>query len=101
MNPRTTQAIVKARDSFHLDRDQWRDWSLFLARFFLYAAPDRVRARFVGKPSTIAPEVMELAETFALLYVKVEDRAQAAGLGYSVSDLWTQALRLSGEVCHE
>jgi hypothetical protein len=101
MTTQTQHAIILARQNLHLDREQWQDWALFLARFFLYAAPDSVRAKFTGTSSMTPPDVMELAETFALLYVKVEDRAQAVGLGYSVSDLWMQTLRLNREVCHE
>jgi hypothetical protein len=94
MTPQVTQAIIKTRYMLHLDRDQWRNWALFLARFFLYAAPDSVRAQFTGRPSMTPPDALELAEVFATLYVRAEDEAKAAGLSYLPSDLWTQTLCL-------
>lgn len=94
MTSNVTQAIVKTRQSLHLDREEWRNWAFFLARFFLYAAPDNIRTQFTGALSMTPPDAGELAETFALLYTKAEDRAKAANVRYSVVDLWTQTLRL-------
>jgi hypothetical protein len=100
MTSNVTQAIVKMRQSLHIDREEWRNLALFLARFFLYAAPDNIRVQFTGRPSMTTPDALELSELFAILYVRAEDEAKAAGLNYSPSDLWAQALRLQ-EAPHE
>lgn len=88
------------RQKYHLDREQWQHWAIFLARFHLYAAPERVRAQFVGIPSKTPPEVINLAEIFALLYVNAEDQAKATDTQYCTFDLWLAALRLQ-EGSHE
>ena len=100
MTPKTTQAIIKMRQSLNLDREEWRNWAIFLARFHLDAAPDKVRGQFTGTPSKTSSEAVELAEIFALLYVKTEDTAQAVKLQYSLSTLWSAALHVQGAI-HE
>lgn len=90
-------AIIQTRQSLHLDPEQWQCWSIFLARFFLFAAPAYVRVRFAGIPSQTPAEARELAEIFALLYARAEDRAQATRTKYRIADLWSAALQLQEE----
>jgi len=100
MTRQIQHAIIQTRQNLQLDREEWQHWAIFLARFHLYSAPEKVRAQFVGIPSETPPEVCSLAETFALLYVKAEDQAQAARTKYRVDDLWSAALQLQ-EGSHE
>ena len=96
MSPQVRQAIIKTRESMHIDRDLWQNWAIWLARHYLDYAPEEARAQLMGPPSRTSPETRNLVETFAMLYMRAEDRAQAANVQYSLVDLWATARRLQG-----
>ena len=100
MTTQTQHAIILARQNLHLDREQWQNWAVFLARLYLDAAPAEIRLLFMGLPSHTSPEARNIAETFALLHAKAEDQAQATHTTYRIVDLWSSALRLQ-EAYHE
>jgi hypothetical protein len=100
MTRQIQHAIIQTRQGLHLDREQWQHWAIFLARFYLYAAPEKVRIQFIGIPSETPSEIKNLAEIFALLYAKAEDQAQVTRTKYRIVDLWSAALQLQ-EAHHE
>jgi len=93
MNPKTTQAIIKTRQSLNLDRDEWQNWTICLARLYLNAAPEEARLQFMGPSSDISPQAKELAEVFAMLFARAEDKAVVVGLPYSMVNLWLTAIQ--------
>jgi hypothetical protein len=100
MTTQTQHAIILARQNLHLDRGQWQNWAVFLARLSLDAAPEEIRLQFMGLPSHTSPKARTLAEIFALLQAKAEDQAQATHTTYRTVDLWSGALKLQ-EASHE
>lgn len=94
LNNNLAAIIQKFRESRNLDRETWKNFSIFLARLHLEAAPGVVRAQFTGPLSDTPPESRELAEIFAMLQIHAEDRAGAANVLYSPAQLWAETLRL-------
>jgi hypothetical protein len=97
----TRYEIIRLRRTLHLDYETWRRWTVFTARLFLEFAPLEVRPLFLGAPSHVSPEAVEVAEAFALLRAKAEDGAEAAEVKYSLAKLWEKALNLQREVEHD
>jgi len=91
-----TAILRKFRESLNLDKNTWQNFSIFLARLHLEAAPDEIRAQFTGPLANTSPESKELAEVFAMLHTQAEDQARAAKVLYSLAQLWTEAIRLRG-----
>lgn len=98
-NLRIGSIIQGFREAHGLDRETWQRYAIFLARCYLDAAPEEARLQFMGPPSHISPQAKELAEVFAMLHTKAEDKAKAVSVQYSMVDLWSSALQLQ-EVCH-
>jgi hypothetical protein len=94
MTSKVKNEVIRARQGMHLDQETWRKWSVFLVRLYLDSAPNKIRAQFTGSPSSTPQEAAELAEVFAMLQAKVEDRSLAAHVQYLGADLWREAVRL-------
>jgi len=92
------QSIAKARTRLHLTNEEWRNFSIFSARLALDSAPDDVRVLFAGKPSETPKNASFLAEVFTTLVIQAEDMATATNVSYSYTDLWAQAMGITGGV---
>ncbi len=90
--------VIKLRQSWHLQIEDFDRFATFIARFFLDFAPPEIRVRFMGPPSETPREIIELSETFLLLYVLAEDKATATDIKYSLTALWQAAVQLAGGV---
>jgi len=88
--------IIRMRQRLNLEIEDWRRFAIFTARVFLNFAPAEIRARFTGRPSETPREVVELCETFLLLYAIAEDKAKATDTKYSLIDIWQAAVQLAG-----
>ncbi|GAB6276036.1 MAG: hypothetical protein SAMD01599839_05760 [Rectinema sp.] len=97
MTSTTRYEIIRLRRTLHLDYETWRRWTLFSARLFLQFAPLEVRPLFLGAPSHVSPEAVEVAEAFALLRAKAEDKTEVTEVRYSLAELWKEAVELQRE----
>lgn len=90
--------IIRMRQRLNLEIGDWRRFAIFIARLFLEYAPIEVRVKFTGRPSETPREIIELSETFLLLYALAEDKATATDIKYSLTALWQAAVQLAGGV---
>lgn len=92
---RSTRAIIRCYISqHHLDRTNWKNFSLFLARANLESVPPQIRVLLVGRPSQVPANVCELAEIFTLLYFTTQDWAISSNTFFSVAEVWRHAIKL-------
>ena len=88
--------VIKLRQSWYLQIEDFDRFAVFIARLFLEFAPPEIRAKFMGAPSAIPRETMDLAEILLLLYVTAEDMATAIDTKYSLTEIWRAAVQLAG-----
>jgi hypothetical protein len=88
--------VIKLRQSWHLQIEDFDRFATFIARLFLDFAPPEIRARFMGAPSAIPREATDLAEILLLLYVTAEEQNKVTDAKYSLTALWQVAVQLAG-----
>ncbi len=86
--------IVRFSNQHNIDRTNWKNLALFIARANLESAPPQIRVLLAGKPSQVSQHVCELTEIFALLYFNAQDRAMSSNTCFSVTEVWRHAIRL-------
>ena len=91
-----TPILQKFRETKGLSREDWQNYSLYLARQHLKSAPPEIRERLLYGPFRTPPDVVELVETFAMLLLRAEDRAEASNTDFLVPFVWAEAIRLTG-----
>ena len=86
--------IVRFSNQHNIDRTNWKNLALFIARANLESAPPQIRVLLAGKPSQVPANVCELAEIFTLLYFTTQDRAISSNTFFSAAEVWEHAIRL-------
>ena len=88
--------LQKFRESKGLSREDWRIFAFYIALQSPISAPPEIRDQLLDSFSNKPAELVELVETFAMLYLRAEDRATASNTKFLVPFIWAEAIRLTG-----